>query len=284
MILFQKAAEIERFLKPYQHSSKTIGFVPTMGALHEGHLSLLHLSKEQCYITVCSIFINPTQFNDPKDFEQYPKTLTNDLQLLIQHQADVLFLPSVEEMYPQGFQATSYDLGYLEEVLEGKFRPGHFQGVCQVIERFLNILQPQFIFMGQKDFQQCKVVQKLIELKHLPVKMITGKTLREKDGLAMSSRNLRLSPEARRKATALYTTLLFIKEQLPYEPIFTRLKEDATERLLKQGFEKVDYVEILNAETFQPATIYNKQVPLIALAAAYIDGVRLIDNMPLTDY
>src|SRR5690242_6983731 len=172
MIVFKKAADLSRHISLLKEENKTIGFVPTMGALHRGHLSLIEASKDQCDVTVCSIFVNPTQFNDPKDFEKYPITIEQDIKLLTQKDTDILFLPSVDEIYPDGVHHLAiYDLGALETVLEGKYRPNHFQGVCQVMDRLLHIVQAEKLFMGRKDYQQCLVVSRLIEIKGIPTNL-----------------------------------------------------------------------------------------------------------------
>src|SRR6476469_4861359 len=167
MTIFKRISDLSEHLNMLRSAQKTIGFVPTMGALHEGHLSLINTSKLKCDVTVCSIFVNPTQFNDPADFEKYPITIEKDIELLIRNGCDVLFLPSIVEMYPEGTSQTErYDLGELEDRLEGFYRPGHFQGVCRIVDKLLSAVQPDQLFMGQKDFQQCMVIKRLIELKH----------------------------------------------------------------------------------------------------------------------
>ena len=193
MILFKKIAELQRFLTAKKKLGATIGFVPTMGALHQGHLSLIEESKAHTAVTVCSIFVNPAQFNDPKDYEKYPNTIDKDLDILQQARADIVFIPSVNEVYPDGTKDLEhYDLGYLETILEGHYRPGHFQGVSQVMSRLLKMVLPDQLFMGQKDYQQCMVIQKLLHLTQLDQhsSLQVCPTVRESDGLAMSSRNL----------------------------------------------------------------------------------------------
>jgi pantoate--beta-alanine ligase len=278
MILFKRAKDLLNYISGLKNNGQTIGFVPTMGALHNGHLSLIQQSKTNCSSTVCSIFVNPTQFNDPKDFEKYPVTIEQDIRLLEQQGTDVLFLPSVEEVYPTGLTSSiHYELGYLENILEGFYRPGHFQGVCQVVHRLLDIVQPNIIFMGRKDYQQCMVVKKLIELYHIPTVMQPGETLREADGLAMSSRNLRLTAESRQKAVAVYQALSFIKQNIHNKSI-PQLKQEAAQIITNAGFSKIDYVEIGDANTLLPVE-EAADTPLVALVAAFLDGVRLIDNI-----
>jgi pantoate--beta-alanine ligase len=281
MILFKQIEALQASLSKAREQGKSIGFVPTMGALHQGHLSLLQLSREQNDLTVCSIFVNPTQFNDPKDFEKYPVTIGPDTFLLEQTGVDILFLPAVAEMYPQGTQSQHhYDLGALENLLDGAYRPGHFQGVCQVVHRLLSIVQPRIFYLGRKDYQQCLVLKRMVEQEKIPAQIAIGPTLREKDGLAMSSRNVRLSPEAREKATAIFKALSYVKENIKNKAI-PDLQLEATAFLLRNGFDKVDYIQIADAETLLPVTEVIPGKKLIVLAAAFIEGVRLIDNIEI---
>lgn len=281
MLIFHHNADIRNYLNQKNSAGMNIGFVPTMGALHNGHLSLIQQSRKQTQLTVSSIFINPTQFNDPGDFAKYPVTIERDIELLIKAGCDVLFLPSANEIYPNGTaHLPHYDLGYLETVLEGKYRPGHFQGVCQVVHRLLEIVQPNELFLGQKDFQQCMVLKKLIKLTGLPISIQIIPTLRENDGLAMSSRNMRLTASERMTATAIYRSLLFMKEQLKPGHVL-QLKEQVTDELTKGGF-RVDYAELAKADTLELVNEWNGQDKLVALIAAYLNEVRLIDNMILT--
>lgn len=276
MIIFKNADEIGAHLSSERKNEISIGFVPTMGALHQGHLSLIKAAKEQNNLAVCSIFINPAQFNNEDDFKRYPVTIEKDIELLLQAGCDILFLPPFEQIYPPGYQKKVYELGKMETILEGEFRPGHFQGVCQVIDRLLTIIQPDKLYMGQKDYQQCMIVQKLLQLidKETRYELIVESTVRETDGLAMSSRNLRLSSEERSKAPALNEALEHIKNNLGQQPIKT-LKRNAREIMEREGF-IVDYVEIADAYSLEPANGYSDK--LVALVAATINGIRLIDN------
>lgn len=279
MIIFKKAGELSQYLGRQKDKGKKIGFVPTMGALHEGHLSLIDAARKENDLTVCSIFINPTQFNNPDDFRHYPVNLENDIRQLIGCGTDALFLPPTSEIYPKGFQPKHFELGALEQVLEGHFRPGHFQGVCQVVERLLDIIQPHRLYLGQKDFQQCMVIARLLKLtgKADNIQISIIPTRREPDGLAMSSRNLRLNEKERKNAVHIYKQLSHIKENIHSETL-PALKQKAIEELQKQGF-IVDYVEIANQDDLTPAT--SNSVPLVALAAASLGKVRLIDNLLL---
>lgn len=244
---------------------KSIGFVPTMGALHEGHLALIQASKASCQITVCSIFVNPTQFNDPTDFEKYPVTLAADLEKLEIEGCDVLFFPTVSEMYPNGTsQLQSYDLGTLETILEGKYRPGHFQGVCVVVDKLLQAVQPFKLFMGEKDFQQIAVVRKMLEITRSNVELVPCSTVRSPEGLALSSRNARLSEDQKEQALAIYRGFSLSS------------KEEFTQLLFDNGFESIDYVACTD-----PITLHEKpygEKPYVILVAAFLGGVRLIDN------
>ena len=278
MIIYKKVIDISIFLTRHRINGKTIGLVPTMGALHKGHISLINESKKANNLTACSIFVNPTQFNDKSDLEKYPITLEADIAMLHNAGCDVLFLPSVDEIYPENSVLGDYDLGLLETLLEGKYRPGHFQGVCQVVHRLLDIIQPTNLFIGQKDYQQCMVIQKLIELKNIDTAIIICPTVREDSGLAMSSRNMRLSDKSRETAVSIYQSLLFVKDNIALLPIES-IEKLVAEKLLTTGFNQIDYVEICNAKTLESLSHYSFQTPTVVLIAAFIDGVRLIDNM-----
>lgn len=279
MIIFKKARQVSDYLNRQKNEGKKIGFVPTMGALHNGHLHLIDTCRNSNDITVCSIFVNPTQFNNSDDLKNYPVTISKDIEGLINHQCDILFLPSVKEMYPEDYVMKQYNLGKIENKLEGYYRPGHFQGVCQAVDRLLEIVQPHNLYMGQKDYQQCIVISKLLEIngKGKTMQLNIVSTVREIDGLAMSSRNLRLDEEQRKLATSIFKELNFIKQHIRDRSL-EELKRSASEHLIQKGF-KVDYVEIANAEDLSTAN--NTSGKLVALAAATTGNVRLIDNMVL---
>jgi len=282
MILFKKAGELHNYLEEQRKTGKKIAFVPTMGALHEGHISLLEAAQHPDTCSVFSIFVNPTQFNDPADFRKYPITIDQDIYMLEKADCDILFLPSVDEIYPDGTsQIAQYDLGYLEEILEGKFRPGHFQGVCMVVHRLLSIVNPDQLYLGQKDYQQCMVIRRLLELTGMAgsTSLHLSPTLREADGLAMSSRNRRLDEADRKTAAAINKTLSGIKQGLNKGPLEMLIK-DANDRLIAAGF-KVDYVEIADASSLLPVRNWDGSQHLVALVAAFLRDVRLIDNMKL---
>ncbi|MCZ2460536.1 MAG: pantoate--beta-alanine ligase [Chitinophagales bacterium] len=280
MILFKRAGDLHKYIEEQQRNDLKIGFVPTMGALHPGHLSLIERSLSGNDRTVCSIFVNPTQFNDPEDLRKYPVTIEKDIFELERSGCDVLFLPPVQEIYPEGTdKRLNFDLGYLETVLEGKFRPGHFQGVCMVMDRLLKIVSPDNLYLGQKDYQQCMVIKRLINLSGMDktIHLNICPTFRESDGLAMSSRNLRLNEEAREKATIMYRSLLFIKSSM-YNMSVNNVKAEAERMLTNAGF-RVDYVEIAGADTLNLIDSWNGDKKIVALIAAFINNVRLIDNM-----
>ncbi len=276
MIIFKTVESITAFIRKSKTAQKTIGFVPTMGALHPGHISLVEASRNLNDITVCSIFVNPTQFNNAADFEKYPITIEPDIDKLEASGCDILFLPAVHEIYPPGFNAPVYELGYLETVLEGYYRPGHYQGVCQVVDRLLTIVAPHILYLGQKDYQQCMVIMKMIELRNLGTRTQIEKTMREKDGLAMSSRNLRLNEQERKQALKIFEVLSFMKASLRAGNL-TAIKEHAGNFLSANGF-KVDYTEIANAHNLQLLDHWDGKTPLVLLVAAYLNEVRLIDN------
>lgn len=269
MVICRTVTALQEYLSSRPKGPR-LGFIPTMGALHDGHASLIREARAGGRFTVVSVFVNPTQFNDPADFQKYPKTVDQDILLLERAGVDVLFLPEVAGIYPQGAApAKRYDLGYLETVLEGAYRPGHFQGVCQVVERLLRIVRPDDLYMGQKDYQQCLVVQRLIDLEHLPVTLVVCPIRREPDGLAMSSRNMRLDTGHRAGATAIYAALEAIKGGATPETAKTQLES--------RGF-KVDYVAIASAQTLEP---WDGKSDAVALIAAFYNDVRLIDNVVL---
>lgn len=281
MIIFKETAALAKKLEQLKRAGRIIGFVPTMGALHEGHLSLLTQSIADCNITVCSIFVNPTQFNDQKDFEKYPVTIENDIYLLEKTGTDILFLPSVKEMYPEGLESTAaYNLGTMETILEGFYRPGHFQGVCRIVHKLLNIVQPHYLYMGQKDYQQCMVIQKLINDLYIHTTLNIVPTQREASGLAMSSRNMRLSQVAHEKAAGIYNAHLYVKNNLLKLSI-EELKARARGIIINAGFEKIDYTEICDSISLQPVIKYEEDQKLVILSAAFIESIRLIDNLLL---
>ena len=281
MIILKKVADVISQLTKERLVRSSIGFVPTMGALHAGHISLLEKCKEICDLNVCSIFINPTQFNNVDDFKKYPVTIEQDIYTLEKNGCGILFMPDVNDMYPEGTISKNFNIGYLENILEGKFRPGHFQGVCQVVSRLLQIVNPTHLFIGQKDYQQCMVIKKLLELENLNIEIIICPTLREENGLAMSSRNLRLNEEQKDQAANIYKTLIDIKQKIKLGSL-SHVKKEAAEYLISKNI-KPDYVEIAEAGNLKIVNEWDGKTKLVALVAAFISEVRLIDNILLKD-
>lgn len=278
MYLFKKSADLQAFLADYRSRNRQIGFVPTMGALHKGHLSLLDASQNTAHVTVCSIFVNPTQFNESADLEHYPRTPGRDIDLLHKAGCDILFMPEVEEVYPVKYEVPVPDveLGHLAEVMEGEHRPGHFEGVMQVVLRLLHLVQPDFLFMGQKDYQQLTIIREMIRQLSLQVELVGCPTLREPDGLAMSSRNVRLSPEDRSRALAINQTLAeagsWAGALSPAE-----IQEKALNALREAGLVP-EYFKLADAENLQLVDAFEAGREVIACAAARAGEVRLIDN------
>jgi pantoate--beta-alanine ligase len=281
MTLFKRASDLSAYLLSLHNSGKKTGFVPTMGALHPGHMSLVQLAKKENEVVVCSIFVNPTQFNDRADFEKYPNTIAIDLIQLEETGCDIVFYPSEKEIYGDvSVKKPVFQLGFLEEILEGKYRPGHFQGVCQVVSILLDIVKPGKLYLGQKDYQQCMVIKKLLELRNdEQVQVRVGETVRELDGLAMSSRNMRLDKNDREIAVNIFKALAFIKNNIQPGDL-QKVKTVASELLTKNGF-RPDYVEIADAETLGVISKWDGKQKLVALIAAFLNDVRLIDNMIL---
>lgn len=279
MILVKTENTIHPILSKWKKNQLSSGFVPTMGALHNGHISLIKSCVSENDLCISSLFVNPTQFNIQSDFEKYPVTIERDIEMLEAAGCHLLFLPSVKEIYPNNYQPVNYPLGYLETILEGKYRPGHFQGVCQVVDRLLQIINPNILYLGQKDYQQCMVIKKMIQLKNYSTEISIKPTIRNENGLALSSRNMRLSEPEKILALQLSKILTYIKENIQPGNLLL-LKQQMTLQLEENGF-KVDYVEIASADTLEAVTNWNGKDKLVALVAAYLHEVRLIDNMLL---
>lgn len=271
MFIFKKVEDLQFYLK----DKKGIGFVPTMGALHQGHIYLIQEAKQQSEVVVCSIYVNPTQFNNKEDFDKYPITINSDIILLCDGGCDVLFLPDTKEIYQEGMKQVSYELGKIAKFLEGEKRPGHFEGVAKVVSRLLEIVQPQKMFLGLKDFQQVLVIKKLVQIKSLEVQIITCNTFREDTGLAMSSRNMRLSLDAKKQAVIIYKLMVEVKENYHKNSVESLIKNAVSN--LEKHAEKVEYFVIRDADTLEEINSGTKNA--IVLVAAWFGGVRLIDNM-----
>lgn len=280
MYQFRQVEHLRRFLDSERAAGRSIGFVPTMGALHAGHLALIEHSEMENGCTVCSIFVNPTQFNDPADLEKYPRTEGTDLYLLYGANCRVTFLPEVEGIYPpENLAGPDFQFGALDKVMEGAFRPGHFAGVAQVVRRLLDIVEPDALYMGQKDYQQFCIIRSMIDQLGLPVRLVMVPTVRGNDGLALSSRNVRLSPEGKIRATAIFRALNFIRDRKSEYPP-GRLEAMAREQLEQAGL-RPEYVKITDPKTLQPLERFDETESAIVCVAAWLEGVRLIDNLLL---
>jgi len=279
MKIFQYADKLKTYITSQKKLGKTIGFVPTMGALHAGHMSLIEQSIQNTDITVCSIFVNPTQFGETRDLSKYPRTVDSDIKKLEQNGCSVVYTPSVEDIYPDGSELKQkYDIGRLETIIEGASRPGHYQGVAQVVHRLLSIVEPDHLFLGQKDFQQVKVLSKVTKDLKLGVKVHMCPILREKDGLAMSSRNVRLTKEERLASVELSKTLRKVKENYNRFDL-KKLHAWAIMNLDLHPLISVDYIKICNAETLEEITKWDASESAVILGAIRLGEIRLIDNM-----
>ncbi len=266
-------------MRGYRSNSETTAFVPTLGNLHDGHLSLVRKAKEVADRVIVSIFLNPTQFDKPEDLENYPKTLQNDLALLKREDVDLVFLPTAKEMYPDG-GTTNVEVGGVSDILEGDSRPGHFSGVATVVAKLFNLVQPDISVFGKKDFQQLMLIQRMVADLDFGIEIIEAPTAREESGLAMSSRNNYLNSEQRDKiAPNLHKEMQAIKNSIQQgERDYIALQQAATASLEKHGF-KPDYIEIRNANDLSVAKVGDKN--LVVLASAWLGKARLIDNITL---
>ena len=272
-------AELQELVQAQKKNNKTVGFVPTLGALHNGHMSLITRASKECDFIICSIFVNPTQFDDKEDLKKYPRTIESDLEKLREIDCDICFTPTVDEVYPNGQELKhEYDLGQLENILEGSTRPGHYQGVAQVVHRLLEMVKPDLLFLGQKDYQQVKVLIKMIDQQDLPVGVIMCDIIREDDGLAMSSRNVRLSPDEREVANQLYKTLKACKKEYDSSPLL-KLKKWAIANLNVEPLIKVDYISFCDASTLEEIEHWEDAEHIVLLGAIFLGPIRLIDNI-----
>ena len=277
MIVPRTAAELQETLEPFRRSGAVIGFVPTMGALHEGHLSLLRAARSAADVVVLSIFVNPLQFGPHEDLARYPRDEERDLELAEDEKVDVAFLPTVEEMYPPGSQVR-VSAGALGDILEGAHRPGHFDGVCTVVAKLFNMVEPDLAFFGQKDAQQAIVIETMVRDLSYRTQVVVRPTVRESDGLALSSRNAYLSEEGRAAATSLYRALRagaeLVSARYPAPDVEARMDE-----VLAREDVEVDYARVVRATDLEPWT----SGPALLLVAGRIDGTRLIDNILVED-
>lgn len=267
------------YVERQREMGKKIGFAPTMGALHQGHLYLYKAAKKENDEVISSIFVNPTQFNNPDDFQKYPKTLEKDLELLEKAGVDAVYVPNVEEMYPDGLNSKKYNFDGLENEMEGKYRPGHFDGVGTIVEELFRQVQPHNAYFGEKDYQQLAIIKKMVEKTKLPVKIHGVPTLREEDGLAMSSRNVRLTETQRKEATIIYETLTKVKEWFKVISL-EEIKQKVTDIFRNSNFE-LEYFVIADEKTLKETDFFYKDKNYRAFIVAYAGDVRLIDNMHL---
>lgn len=260
-----------------REQGKSIGFVPTMGALHLGHISLQERSRRENNFTACSIFVNPIQFNNPEDLEKYPRTEEKDLQILQTAGCDLVFMPTAQEMYP-GKVDKVYDFGHLDKVMEGRFRPGHFNGVAVVVKKLFDIVKPDKAYFGEKDFQQLAIIKALVKMEDIPVEVVPCPTKREPSGLAMSSRNERLNARDRKAASVIYKTMLEAKNRIPAStPAET--EEWAVRQINAVSGMQTEYFNLVDTDTLLPVPEWKPGQSVTACVAAFIGGVRLIDNM-----
>jgi pantoate--beta-alanine ligase len=271
-------AALKSLLSPIKLAKQKIALVPTMGALHKGHVSLINVAQQHAELVVCSIFVNPTQFTDPKDLERYPRPLEHDIQMLKDAGCNVVFMPSVKEMYPVK-EDWHIDLGPAEFLLEGEFRKGHYQGVTQIVKKLFDAVNPDLALFGQKDFQQVLMIRNMVAYFNMPVELISCPIIREDDGLAMSSRNIQLTAQDREHSLVLSAALSYVKDNFQNESI-PELLANAKAMINKVPGVELDYFTIANGETLQPVN-EKTETNLVALVAAKVGETRLIDNMLL---
>jgi pantoate--beta-alanine ligase len=281
MLIFNKKSDLSAFLRPLIHQNKAIGFVPTMGALHQGHLSLLEKSLSENDITVMSIFVNPTQFNNSEDLDQYPRTLNRDIQIMQELSKNIIiYAPEVDDVYEGHIVSEIFEYDGLENQMEGKHRPGHFDGVGTIVKRLFEIVQPKKAYFGEKDFQQLQIVKKLVSKYKIPVEVISCPIHREANGLAMSSRNERLSVIAKEKAGIIYKILNTAKD------FFQTHSAEETITLVENEFKKhsefeLEYFEIADEATLLPISEKESGKKYRGFIAIFIENIRLIDNISL---
>lgn len=283
MKIFEKKEDLKRLLDTFSKKKKSIGFVPTMGALHDGHLALVQRAKKENDLVVCSIFVNPTQFNNREDLKKYPRTLKADIRKLESVKCDVLFAPDEKEMYPKNDpeKELEIDFGLLDKVMEGKFRPGHFKGVAMVVNKLFRIVMPQKAYFGEKDYQQLLIIKKMARLLKHRLRIVACATVREKDGLAMSSRNMRLTPEEREQAPFIYRVLKESKSLARKKNSARKLKEWAGKQFSANNYFKLEYFEIADAASLMPIKKWSDAGRAVICIAAYLGKVRLIDNIKI---
>lgn len=282
MYILGTKEEVNSNLQIFRNRNKTIGLVPTMGALHQGHLELVKIAKQYSDLVVVSIFINPTQFNNQEDFEKYPKTLDKDLELLDKSGVDYLFLPDTMEIYPSK-PMLSIDFGHLDKILEGSFRPGHFNGVGIVVSKLLNIVKPHHAYFGQKDLQQVAIIKRLVLDLSFDVRINVVPTVREEDGMALSSRNLRLDSESRQSARIISKALFLAKSELLDGRPWLSIRKKINQMFESEPKAKLEYFELVTSDSFYVLEDIEEEKNVSICTAAYFGDVRLIDNISIFD-
>lgn len=278
MKIFHSKKDLQIELEGLRRDKKILSLVPTMGALHEGHLSLINYAKPHSDIIIASIFVNPTQFNDPNDLANYPRPVEQDIALLESVNCDILFQPLIDDMYPENDEPWHIDLGELDAIWEGERRPGHFQGVTQIVSKLFNLVQPDQACFGQKDFQQVMVIQRMIEIKNMKVKLLICPTVRNEKGLALSSRNARLSAKGRENALDIFQALTYIKTNYSADSV-PQLIQSAKEIIKSNGALVLEYLSICETATLRPITNFEKGKSYVVLIAVWNENIRLIDNI-----
>jgi pantoate--beta-alanine ligase len=277
MLVVKTVSELQIKLNAFKAASQSIGFVPTMGALHNGHLSLVQEAGRQCDVVVVSIFVNPNQFNNSEDLARYPRVLQDDLEMLADVTCDLVFAPSVEEVYPEPDMRV-FDFGVLEQVMEGKFRPGHFNGVAQVVSRLFDLVKPQKAFFGLKDFQQLAIISAMVKQLELDVEIVPCPILRETDGLAMSSRNTLLNAQQRKNAPLIGRTLIESLNFVPHKSV-SEIEKWVIDTINKDTELEVEYFEIVNGITLQKVDNWGSSDYIVGCIAVFAGKIRLIDNI-----
>ena len=280
MKVLDKISVLNKTLQKHRDRKESLGFVPTMGALHKGHMSLFEQASRENDVVIGSIFVNPIQFNNEEDLAKYPRTLSEDIRKLEQQGCDYVFTPSVEEIYPEPVNE-KFDFGKLENVMEGKFRPGHFNGVAVVVRRLLEIVQPHKAYFGKKDYQQLQIVRKLVDMTNLDIAIVPVPISREPDGLALSSRNLRLKPEEREVAPAIYRIMREAKSNLQQFDTPKQMKDWGLKQLNQYDVLEPEYFEIVDMDTLEPIKQWSDTSRCILCVAVYAGKIRLIDNITL---
>lgn len=274
-------SELSSLIQSYRDLGKRIGFVPTMGALHSGHISLINKAKEQCDVVVCSVFVNPTQFNDKSDLLNYPRHDERDIMLLGEAGCDVVFMPSVEEMYPSEVSSEQFSLGSVMELWEGAFRPGHYNGVLTIVKRLFEFVNADLAFFGKKDFQQLAVIKAWVNQAHFPIEIVGCETIRGEAGIALSSRNERLSSEEFQRALAISKALFYVKNQLQNGESVYQVLLTASEQYLQPANIETQYFVLADAHTLEKLDICDVTRPSVLLFAGYVGNIRLIDELEL---